>query len=244
VAAYLEPEILLVDEVLAVGDAEFQKKCMGKMDDVAQEGRTVLFVSHNMNAIQRLCPQSFMFQNGCLVAQGETKDIVTQYLSTSFHSSAPGDWIDLKDVGRRGTGEAYFEAISFRSPNANTGYMPYSNGPLEFSLAIQSNASRSVPSIAVTIFDQLGTKLVNADTISLGQAVSLKEGRNIVNLRINRLHLNPGTYVVGLWMANTSSGYVFDHIQSSIRIEVVDIEENSFGVRIDGAVTCDFEFSN
>jgi hypothetical protein len=202
-----------------------------------------VFVSHNMNAIQRLCPQSFLFEKGCLVAQGRTDDIVTRYLSTNFYSSAPGDWIELTNVNRTGTGEAYFESISYRSPNERIAYRPYSNGPLEFSLAVQSNASRTVPSIAVTIFDQLGTKLVNADTMSLGQNVSLKEGRNVVKFRINRLHLNPGTYVIGLWMANASAGYVFDHIQSSIRIEVVDIEETGFGVRIDGAVTCDFEFS-
>lgn len=81
VAAHLNPEILIVDEVLAVGDAEFQKKCMGKMHDVAQSGRTVLFVSHNMGAINQLCSQGILLKSGCLELQGATEDVTDRYLS-------------------------------------------------------------------------------------------------------------------------------------------------------------------
>jgi hypothetical protein len=70
--------------------------------------------------------------------------------------------------------------------------------------------------------------------------VELKQGRNIIKFNIDNLHLNPGIYVVGLWLAK-SSGYVFDQIHSAIRIDVIDTEEKEFGVRVDGAVTCDFE---
>lgn len=80
VAAHLEAEILLVDEVLAVGDAEFQRKCLGKMEDVAHSGRTVLFVSHNMLALQRLCPRSILLEKGRLTAAGPTHEILSQYL--------------------------------------------------------------------------------------------------------------------------------------------------------------------
>ncbi|MCJ7658518.1 MAG: ABC transporter ATP-binding protein [Anaerolineales bacterium] len=240
VAAHLEPEILLVDEVLAVGDVEFQKKCLGKMDDVAKLGRTVLFVSHNMNAIQRLCSQTIFVDKGVLVEKGLTRDVVSGYISSNFYSTAPKEWISLDDSDRVGTGEAYFDSISYESPSEEIGYKPYSNGPVEFSLFIESDASRSVSSMAVTIFDQYGTKLVNADSVSLGNAVELKKGRNHFKFRINHLHLNPGVYVVGLWLAK-SSGNVLDQIYSAIRIDVVDLEEREFGMRIDGAVTCDFK---
>jgi lipopolysaccharide transport system ATP-binding protein len=83
VAAHLEPEILIVDEVLAVGDAEFQKKCLGKMKDVAGEGRTVLFVSHNMAAVRELCHSAIYLKNGCLVSQGTSKSIVAEYYASS-----------------------------------------------------------------------------------------------------------------------------------------------------------------
>jgi lipopolysaccharide transport system ATP-binding protein len=82
VAAHLEPEILVVDEVLAVGDAEFQKKCLGKMGDIAErEGRTILFVSHNMGAVQRLCGTAILLRSGRLVAAGRTREVVSSYLA-------------------------------------------------------------------------------------------------------------------------------------------------------------------
>lgn len=81
VAAHLEPEILLVDEVLAVGDVAFQKKCLGKMGDVTKEGRTVLFVSHNMEAIRRLCPKTMWIENGHIRLHGTSEDVISAYLS-------------------------------------------------------------------------------------------------------------------------------------------------------------------
>jgi len=81
VSAHLEPEILVIDEVLAVGDAEFQKKCLGKMEDVTSQGRTVLFVSHNMKSIQRLCDKSIFLENGTLNRMGNTSEIVADYLN-------------------------------------------------------------------------------------------------------------------------------------------------------------------
>ena len=97
VAAHLEPEILLVDEVLAVGDAQFQKKCLGKMGDVAKEGRTVLFVSHNMVAVQTLCQRAFWLHDGRLKAQGAVGDIVTAYLRAGLGERGAGErvWPDI-----------------------------------------------------------------------------------------------------------------------------------------------------
>ncbi|MFZ1729590.1 MAG: ABC transporter ATP-binding protein [Bacteroidota bacterium] len=83
VAAHLDPEILIVDEVLAVGDIEFQKKCIGKMEDVTNEGRTVIFVSHNMSSIQRICKRGVLIDKGRVASQGEIVDVVREYLSSS-----------------------------------------------------------------------------------------------------------------------------------------------------------------
>jgi len=91
VAAHLEPEILIVDEVLAVGDAEFQKRCLGRMGEVAQEGRTVLFVSHNMQAVRRLCEKGLLLEGGRLVAEGDAESVVRRYLAS----------IEAPDTGRR-----------------------------------------------------------------------------------------------------------------------------------------------
>ena len=92
VAAHLEPEILVVDEVLAVGDAEFQRKCLGKMDDVAHEGRTVLFVSHNMSAILQLTQESILLEKGKMSMRGPSSEVVDHYLSAGFSQSGERVW--------------------------------------------------------------------------------------------------------------------------------------------------------
>ncbi len=94
VAAHLEPKILIVDEVLAVGDAVFQRKCLGKMGDVAQSGRTVLFVSHNMVAVQRLCEQVIWLDQGRILERGRADQIVSKYLQTSFSAVSERVWND------------------------------------------------------------------------------------------------------------------------------------------------------
>ena len=86
VAAHLETEILLIDEVLAVGDAAFQKKCLGKMEDVSKQGRTILFVSHNLAAVQSLCKKSILVQGGRLVQYGETSQVLDQYLNDQMNA--------------------------------------------------------------------------------------------------------------------------------------------------------------
>ncbi len=98
VAAHLEPEILVIDEVLAVGDAEFQKKCLGKMDEVSKSGRTILFVSHNMGAVSSLCKRSILLQNGEIKSIGTTKEIISSYFSNSNHSPYSFDLSDRKGI--------------------------------------------------------------------------------------------------------------------------------------------------
>lgn len=240
VAAHLEPDILVVDEVLAVGDVAFQKKCLGKMDDVSKEGRTVILVSHNMNAIQRLCPTSLLLNKGHLVARGDTTDIIAQYLSTDSRTDGPNSWIDLSAISRSGTGKAKFKALSYSSLNSKCQNQPFPNGPLEFLLDISSEVARDVGSVAVTLYDQYGSKLVNVDTRALGKTISLEKGHNKIKLRIEELHLNPGIYTLGLWLADPPSE-VHDSISSAFRVEVVDFDSKRIRVQGDGLVTCDFQ---
>jgi len=94
VAAHLDPEILLIDEVLAVGDASFQKKCIGKMEDVAQGGRTVLFVSHNMGAVSKLCNRAILLDGGVVVQEGEADDVVSDYLANAGNEPGEVRWSD------------------------------------------------------------------------------------------------------------------------------------------------------
>lgn len=239
VAAHLEPEILLVDEVLAVGDANFQRKCLGRIDDVARGGRTVVFVSHNMNAVQRLCSKCMLLEHGRLAAFGDTPAIVRRYLQTSETAHDPGGWIDLAGVRREGTQRVRFAAISFSSWSAATGNRPYPHGPLEIELDLVSDAPRSIGSVAVTLSDRHGTKLVNADTLALGETIRLSAGRNTLRIRIDELYLNPGSYALGLWAADPP-GEVHDRIESAALVEVVERESERIRVDRDGLVPCRF----
>jgi lipopolysaccharide transport system ATP-binding protein len=127
VAAHLEPEILIIDEVLAVGDANFQKKCLNKMQGVGQEGRTVLFVSHNMPAITRLCKRAILLDEGRILCDGPSHQVVSNYLKAGFGTMAVREWTDLSkapgnDIVRlqavrvRLEDGSVSEAVDIRSP--------------------------------------------------------------------------------------------------------------------------------
>jgi lipopolysaccharide transport system ATP-binding protein len=230
VAAHLEPDIMLVDEVLAVGDARFQRKCLGKMADIAErEGRTVLVVTHNMGMIQRLCRESILLERGQLVAQGPTADIVARYLGDGTGPASPGRTIDVSAAPRRGTGEARFVSVSYSSLSEAAGFQPYPDGPLEFRFEIDTDDARVAPSFGVVFSDRYGAKLVNADILTTGRELELEPGRNTVILRIDALHLNPGVYDVALWIGDTV-GVGYDLVDPAFSVDVVAQESASFGV--------------
>jgi lipopolysaccharide transport system ATP-binding protein len=247
VAAHLEPEILLVDEVLAVGDAAFQKRCLGKMGDVAREGRTVVFVSHNIEAVQRLCSHAVLLEKGRVAAYGDTASVVARYISQDYQRPAAGTRIDLSESKRSGTGDARFVSVQYSSGSAALGGKAYSDGPLEFVLEIESNAPRAVGSLSAFLFEQYGTMVINADTVQIDRAVSLKSGRNTVRLRISAVHLTPGFYRVGFWLSDPikgqSEGGQYDYVESAFEIEVVNADPTMsyLATGVFALVTCDFQ---
>jgi lipopolysaccharide transport system ATP-binding protein len=116
VAAHLDPDILVVDEVLAVGDAEFQRKCLGKMGNVAKSGRTVLFVSHNMGAMQSLCSTAFQLEAGRIVRTGAPREVVSAYLAGSGRNAAVRTW---PDDAAPGNAQARLKAIGVHTGERN-----------------------------------------------------------------------------------------------------------------------------
>jgi lipopolysaccharide transport system ATP-binding protein len=246
VAAHLEPEILLVDEVLAVGDAVFQKRCLGKMGDVTKQGRTVVFVSHNIEAIQRLCSHAVLLEKGQVGASGDTASVVAKYIARDYQRPAPGTRIDLSECGRFGTGVARFVSVTYTNGSTVADGRPYPDGPLEFLLEIESDAPRPVGSLAVSLSETYGARVINADTMLIDRPVQLERGRNFVQLSIRALHLVPGFYRVGLWLADPiqsqEEGGEYDSIQPAFEIEVVN-EDHAVSYLAWGEtslVTCDF----
>ncbi|CAN5641438.1 ABC transporter ATP-binding protein [soil metagenome] len=242
VAAHLEPDILIVDEVLAVGDIEFQRKCLGKMEEISRGGgRTVCFVSHNMAAVQRLCTRAILLRKGEIVATGTPSEIARKYAESGSTEAIAGSWIPIREVLRRGSGTCRFEAARFSSESEDTALAPYSDGPLEISLRIHADNETEIGSLAATFYDPQGAKLVNADTVALGGTYHLRPGSNIFVLRIDALHLKPGSYALGLWLADRA-GVILDFVESVFHVEVVDPPGPLARRPVsDGSVTCSFQ---
>jgi lipopolysaccharide transport system ATP-binding protein len=242
VAAHLEPEILIVDEVLAVGDAEFQKKCLGKMEDVThREGRTVCFVSHNIAAVRRLCDRCILLDHGRMVGSGSPAEMIHLYQTAGRAGATPGRWVELREAGRRGTGAARFTKLFYTSDDDATANQPYTDGPLRVVVEIESTAPLEASGLGLTLYDGVGSPLVNADILTHGERMRLVRGPNQVAIEIDSLHLRPGTYRLGLGLMDQSH-QVLDRVDTALDLEVV--ENPASRVRPvregDGIVSCAF----
>jgi len=219
VAAHLEPEILIVDEVLAVGDAQFQKKCLGKMEDVAEkEGRTVLFVSHNMATIQNLCQRTIYLNQGLLISDNQTQKVISEYLASSMDLSA----ISLEDrKDRKGDGRIRFTSIQFQNIEGQNISCFYSGQSIRVLLFFKNNTQSKLKSldIALGIDNQVGERITNLSTDVIGSTIDEVEGDNgYINLEISRLPLTSGRY--GFTVFSTIGGVISDWISNAGFFEV------------------------
>ena len=199
VAAHLDPEILVVDEVLAVGDAEFQKKAIGKMQDVSKgEGRTVLFVSHNMASIRQLCTTGVLLEKGNVILRGEVDDIVSRYLE---------DQSSRKIVDRQGNGHLMFENYKLVSDHIFLG----DDLIVEFDLVVyEKYYSPLIVSVDINNTDYVGMAVANNldDNLELGY---LEKGRKVRGRCVfKNVNLAPGKYLVSLYVGTHSE--MFDYV--------------------------------
>ena len=189
VAAHLEPEILVVDEVLAVGDAEFQKKCLGKMGDVAQQGRTVLFVSHNVAAVRAICSKGLLLSRGRVVAFGGAAEIIAQY--TRDHAAPSVEALTFTPLGDR----PQFTSLSLDTPT------------IEFGETVEVTAEIFAPNdtgvgIELEVRDERGAPIAYMSNAPMrGELVELKAGRsNKVKLQLGPMPLATGRYELFFWL--------------------------------------------
>jgi len=230
VAAHLEPEILLVDEVLAVGDAAFQKKCLGKMEDVASEGRTIIFVSHNMGAINTLCSRCILLNNGKIGNEGNTSEVVLSYYSSTSNTPSYVDYgknqtkvgddlaVLIKGQVENISGELASEVSVHESLRISMVYQVYS----------QTDAL-IVPNFHVKTSDGSYAFCLNCPDIK-----PLSPGIYEVTMEIPGGLLNEGTYFVGL--ALTTYSKVSHHVNcwdenalSFVVTDPYDLNSNRYG---------------
>lgn len=238
VAAHLQPEVLIVDEVLAVGDAQFQKKCLGKMRDVSQEGRTVLFVSHDMTAMRRLCNKAVLMSKGQVSMVGPTGDVVSEYLARESVLTPAGRTVDLTTARRKGNMEARITTMVFDNGH---GEDVISGGPLRVRLRVTTDKPVVTDSVAVSLSDRSGYKLVNADSLLLNRPVHLRAGDNEIVVRLKAVNLQPGTYTLGLTLARWPET-TYDSVEPACDIEVApNPADGTARSPAEGVVRCDFE---
>lgn len=193
VAAHMEPEILLVDEVLAVGDVQFQKKCLGKMGDVAKEGRTVLLVSHNMAAVTNLCRISVLLDKGRLSAHDETDKVISQYLADNAYR-ATTSLAERKD--RSGNGRVRIQDINLLDLNNTATSVAQSGKPITFALHYSSADGKPIYNglFEIKVTDNLGQLLFTLSTFLTGESFDQLPENGTVFCQVPHLLLAPGVY--------------------------------------------------
>ncbi len=211
VAAHLEPEILIVDEVLAVGDMEFQRKCLGKMDAVAKHGRTVLFVSHNMAAVQHLCTRVALLQNGQLAHIGETADIIREY-SSAYRATEPMELEQRRD--REGNGALRLTRIRLDCNGAADTHVAYCGSPLTISLGYATFQPVHHPVFWLGIYDSCGSLLFHLNSQATGLLLDRIPSRGQVVCELPRLPLPPGQYFLNAAVSE-AGGETLDRVESA-----------------------------
>ena len=205
VAAHLEPEILIVDEVLAVGDAQFQKKCLGKMDEVARRsGRTVLFVSHNMDAVTQLCSSVLFLQAGRIVGSGPTEEILPRYLQETGGQStyaAPAD----KRLGILG--------VAVQPPGP-------ASADLVFTINFACAAALKTPTLGAVVYSTKGVPLFGTNTLfHPWQSEPRFAAGGAATLTIRQVPLWSGTYRASFWLSD--GGQRLDAVPDAVTFEFV-----------------------
>jgi lipopolysaccharide transport system ATP-binding protein len=220
VAAHLEPEILIVDEVLAVGDAAFQRKCLGKMGEVSGEGRTVLLVSHNMSAITSLATSCLWLDAGRVRALGQPAEIVSAYLREGHAAAEPG-YADLTDVKlRHGVPkqtqkEILFESIRLVDAQGDTAGVFFEQEPLRIELGFGSKVEASRLEVLLKFSTLEGTLVFTLTSGALD--VDIEPGPFVLPVEIPSLPLRPGSYLLDLYALTTVPQ---DDLRGAVEFEV------------------------
>ncbi|MBK9291151.1 MAG: ABC transporter ATP-binding protein [Bacteroidetes bacterium] len=211
VAAHLEPEILIVDEVLAVGDAEFQKKAIGKMQSVSRSGRTVLFVSHNLTAVEQLCTRGILLQAGQLVMEGPIHDITSAYKKAS---------IDLGSLKRSGTRLVQFQDYALFDENGRSTDEFFLGHGFKLRATVQANEQVDYSDMTLDIRNDANEfigHVTGAD--DLFEIRDLAKGdKRTVEVVVHNVNFAPGTYYISLWLGNRYG--TFDYIENCLRFNI------------------------
>lgn len=223
IAAHLEPDILVVDEVLAVGDSAFQKKCLGRMEDVGKEGRTILFVSHNMATIQHLCNSCIYLENGQIRRTGPAKEVIDEYL-TCNESVISETKLDDR-IDRKGAGDIIFQSITF-SNGCGQKVSSFKCGETAvFSLDIFNKNSSTKKNVIIGfgIDNSAGERIAQLSNDINGQSLETIPGSSSILVTVPKMPLLPGKYFFTLFLS--ANGEIKDWVK---RAGMFSVDESNF----------------
>jgi lipopolysaccharide transport system ATP-binding protein len=225
VAAHLDPEILVVDEVLSVGDAQFQKRCLGKMEAAAQEGRTVIFVSHNTQAVANLCNRGILLGNGKLIYDGEIGHALAQYQQSlaKFDSS-----VDLTQIDHDHRGKRQFVTLKNLSVFDGTGKpsVEFRMGdPICFRMTLQCHRPAQLGNFGVMLFNQSNSLIHEFASGMEGSVRDLAVGEHVFEIRVPKIYAYPKVYTVGAWFAERDAAQSDDYIGGAMNILIKDNDQ-------------------
>ena len=224
VAAYLDPDVLIVDEVLAVGDAGFQKKCIKAMEGLRSTGRTVLFVSHNLAAVENLCSRGIWLDGGKIKMDGEAKEVIQAYMGSFAGGEASGsDFMGLEN--RLGNGDLRFTRLEYLNLDGTARELTRCGDSLLLRLHYRVEKAVRNVSFGLRLFTELGTLVTESGNVQDGLEVRvIPPGEGYVEIAIDSLNLLPATYYVSLWATDPTGMPVYDgDVRASLDIEPANI---------------------
>lgn len=212
VAAHLEPDILIVDEILSVGDLAFQQKCLGRMGEVASSGRTVLFVSHNLAAVTAFCPMAMYLREGELVTLGPTGQVIDRYID-DVQATARVDVRDRED--RQGDGRLRFTEVRI-----GTGSSVKAGDDCEISLSYEGEPGPAAVRVSLAVFGALVEPIFHCINDATGDAIDELEEAGTFTCTIPRLPLSPGHYTISIHCE--VNGEIADWVPHAAALDVVE----------------------
>ena len=218
VAAHLEPEILIVDEVLSVGDAMFQKKCLGKMGDVARSGRTVLFVSHNLGAVTQLCSRGIVFKEGRKIFDGDTPAAIATYVEEMRTAASAMTFADEPEK------DMQILSMSVVSPTDEVISSHPHTEPFSILLKYRVSNWTEGAHVCLDVFTENGTRLLWATDVETVEELSVERKSGIYSARVTvpEMVLTPGFYYFSSGIYAPNRLQPFDHRESAVSIEILD----------------------
>jgi ABC-type polysaccharide/polyol phosphate transport system ATPase subunit len=218
VAAHLEAEILIVDEVLAVGDAAFQRKCLNTMENLRERARTVLFVSHNLAAVENLCRRCVWIDAGRVHMDGESRRVIEAYMQSMVGQTDAGDLDKVEN--RRGNGKIRFRAVEFLSSEGDVQRVVRAGDPVVMRFHYLASQPVYHPSLGFRMYTDMGTLITDTSTWHHSVDIPVLEGEGHIDLAIECLNLLPAKYTLSLWATDDSGMVVYDNVEHGITLEV------------------------